>query len=278
MHEKCEYNNYTELTAQEVKERLLFVLTKVADYCESQGIHYFLTGGTLLGAVRHRGFIPWDDDVDIAMFRKDYERFIAEFTDPTGAVNVVSRHSKNSYRYAFAKAVDTSTILVEGNAEKFPLGVYVDIFPIDSLYDDKAQCCKAVRRMKRMQDLYALKYLKTSDKERSFWKTIVLKTCGRFLQLVPDKWILAVMDHANQSTRHNINSVYVANLCGAWGEKEITRRTNFASNVTVTFEGRDYSAPIGYDQFLHDIYNDYMQLPPEEKRNSHHHYKAYALK
>ncbi len=124
-----------EITLEEMKGIELNILKQIHELCISQGFRYFLIGGTLLGAVRHKGFIPWDDDIDIGMPRSDYERFIEYCSSNEVPFKLVCNKTDPNYGYLFAKAVDRNTVLIEENANKdgAELGIYVDIFPIDGL-------------------------------------------------------------------------------------------------------------------------------------------------
>ena len=175
------------LNKEEVRVIMLHILKEIKEYCEKEKITFFLTGGTLLGAVRHKGFIPWDDDIDIAMFRNDYEKFLKEFTSKSGTIEILSPYSSNQYRYAHAKAIDNTTIVIEGEDETFPIGVYVDVFPIDSLSDELQQCKKIMNRQHKWQLLHQLKYLHI-NKKRGWIKNGCLLFLRPVLRLIPDEW------------------------------------------------------------------------------------------
>ena len=253
---------------------MIGILDEIKAFCEVNNIPFFLTGGTLLGAIRHKGFIPWDDDIDIAMLRKDYDRFVHNFESVSGNIKILTRDFDKGYRYTFAKAVDDSTLVIEDNDEKFPIGVYVDVFPIDSLDNNLEKCKKLVRRHHRWQKVYQLKYLHIS-KVRNWKKNALLLLIKPFLRLLPDSFYIKRLQKLKMQFENNTDSKYVANLCGAWGEKEIVSRSVFNSSVSVNFENKTYPAPIGYDELLKNLYKDYMKFPPIDKQISHHNYKAY---
>ena len=123
------------VTPEELKRIQLDLLQKTADFCEQNGLRYFLCGGTLIGAVRHKGYIPWDDDIDIAMPRPDYDRFINTFNKQENYYQVVSRENNHAYSYAFAKVYDNRTILQELHYKGSTFGVYIDILPADGVKD-----------------------------------------------------------------------------------------------------------------------------------------------
>lgn len=271
---RMEISDMRELNQNEAKMIMMEILKDINTYCQREKIKFYLTGGTLLGAVRHKGFIPWDDDIDIAMMRKDYDRFIKEFESKSGKVKILSRHTDEKYRYAFAKAIDVTTLVIEDEDDTFPIGIYVDIFPLDFLGNDLKLCKKIVKRLHRWHLMYQLKYLHI-DKKRDWKKNLLLIFIHPFLKMIPDTIFLSQIEKVADKFSAQSDSMYIANLCGAWGEKEITLRSNFSSSVDLQFEDGIFPAPIGYDAFLRDVYHDYMKLPPIEKQVSHHNYKAY---
>ena len=126
----------------ELRSIQMGILDHVHDYCERHGLRYFLSSGTLIGAVRHKGYIPWDDDIDIYMPRQDYEQFLRNFLDGTGHFRVLAPSpweragGEIPYYYTFAKVVDTRTLMVETETKGFEIGVFMDIFPVDYVTDD----------------------------------------------------------------------------------------------------------------------------------------------
>ena len=265
-----------QITGEELKQIQLNILKEIHSFCVENNLTYFLTGGTLLGAIRHKGFIPWDDDIDVALFRDDYEKFIRTFRSESGHVRIYSRLYDKKCKYIFAKAIDTDTLLVEAGDKSAPLGVFVDVFPIDSVCDDLSLCRKTIKKLQWWGRLRLLRVVRLR-KGRNIVKNMCVFFISPVLRLIPRRFFLDACDKRIRKFEKNSHSVYVANLCGAWGEKEITLRSNFSSTIEVEFEGRKYFAPIGYDAFLHDLYGDYMKLPPIEKQKSHHDFVAYFL-
>lgn len=128
-----------DISVEELKMIQLKILDSIDDFCKKNGIQYFLFSGTLIGAVRHKGYIPWDDDVDICMKRKDYDRFFSEFNQQRrDTLKAISAEIEKNYYLASGKVIDTATVIEEENNCAMPIGVYVDIFPMDNLpADDK---------------------------------------------------------------------------------------------------------------------------------------------
>jgi lipopolysaccharide cholinephosphotransferase len=134
---------------KELREIQMGILDDVHRFCEEQGLRYSLSSGTLIGAVRHQGYIPWDDDIDIYMLRSDYERFLKSYHDQNGHYRVLNPKKEDHYYYTFAKVVDQRTKMVEKETEGYEIGVYIDVFPVDYVPDD----------MKERERIFQLKKL-----------------------------------------------------------------------------------------------------------------------
>lgn len=263
----------------EIKKIELSILVQVDKICREQGLRYWLCGGTLLGAVRHKGFIPWDDDIDIFMPRQDYGKFIEYCNNGKISFNLFSHETVNVYHRLYAKACAANTIVKEFNNNlKLPdTGVWIDIFPIDGLGDSFEEARKVVKSTEFKQNL-----LKAALWRKYFiGKTKSMKyIIGRFLLYFLGKFV------NRKKLIERIERIYIQNdfdkmkfcgvVCGAYGEREIVERKIFDDDADVEFEGHLFKAPIGWDKYLSSIYGDYMQLPPEEKRVRHE-FKAFIM-
>ncbi len=261
-----------ELGLDEIKGLQLEIMDEIHAFCQENGISYFLAGGTLLGAIRHGGFIPWDDDIDIAMPRADYERFLDSFSSQSGRVEIMRADTHKGYCYTHAKAVHTATELVENTRNRCTLGVFIDIFPLDSVSGTKEDGIALVEKTITWKNVLTLKHLKV-NKKRGFLKNAVV-VCGKLLYIISDKWIIK---HINKlaMTRTSEDAEFWCNFSGAWGVRELVSKKDFLNTELHAFENRKYCIPTGYDSYLCTIYGDYMTPPPPEKQKSHHDYKAY---
>ncbi|SDW69793.1 lipopolysaccharide cholinephosphotransferase [Kandleria vitulina] len=264
-----------EILGDDYKQILLGVMDAIDSYCRTHSITYYLVGGTLLGAVRHKGFIPWDDDIDIAMKRSDYERFCLEFnSDRKDNYKVVGLHNMKSYYTSSAKVIDTSTSLLENAFQAVELGAYIDVFPLDYISADnlgKAEqlLCKKTLALK-------VKSVKTMNISSSrSWLKNGLIVASRVLCWSSINKISQDYDRRAKKIAGTSNDAYIANLYGAWGKREISESKYFDSIVELPFEGRLYMAPCGYKMYLQGVYGDYMKLPPKEKQVAHHDFKVY---
>lgn len=253
----------------EIQRLELDILKCVADFCEENKIRYFLAGGTLLGAIRHKGFIPWDDDIDISMPRKDFERFVKMFA-VRGNYKVLDISNCKNYAYPFAKVVDTRTRLLEDTNDFIDceeLGVYIDVFPMDGVEDDLEKAKPDVRKTA----LYA---------HRLGFAVWPRKTVSGIKKLKRIFWILYFLVPGRRwyyrqlslrlSRKDFDQSRCIASSFGARAEKEIIEREAFGAYLYLPFEQYSFRCPVGYDQYLRQMYGAYMQLPPEEDRVAKH--------
>lgn len=252
---------------EELKTIQLDLLQKIADFCEKNGLRYFLCGGTLIGAIRHKGYIPWDDDIDIAMPRPDYDRFVKTFNQPENYYQVVNLETNPKYAYAFAKVYDNRTILNELHYHGNTFGVFVDILPADGVKD--------TAQIRKIMLLHKVLNTKRANYCRRTLSKKIINTFGKLLLLPFSAHQIATwMD--NEARKYAFGSLPKAGLiANPLGVGEMVDKSVFDGDVYREFEGGQYRVPTGYDAWLKSIYGDYMQLPPEEHRVTHHTFEAY---
>ena len=254
------------ITPDELKTIQLDLLRKTADFCEQNGFRYFLCGGTLIGAIRHNGYIPWDDDIDIAMPRPDYDRFVQTFNQPDNYCQVVDLDTDINYPYAFAKVYDNRTILKE-LYYKGEIGVYIDLFPADGV--------KCVNQIRKIMRLHKILHTKRANYYKRTISKKIINTFGKMLLLPFSAHQIATWID-NECRKYAFGSVPKAGLiANPLGVGEMVDKHVFDGDVYQEFEGRLYRVPAGYDAWLRSIYGDYMQLPPVEHRVTHHTFQAW---
>lgn len=263
-----------ELTVSQIKEIQINILKVIAEYCDNNGITYFLGSGTLIGAVRHQGYIPWDDDIDLLMPRPDYEVFIAAFNRDNSTYKVFSNENTSTYCYPFAKVSDQRTLLVEALNVNFEgIGVNVDIFPIDGLPESKKEQVKLFKKITIIKNL--LTYSSTPIRsERKAYKNWIL----RAIKLINANYLVNKLSSLAKSNSYN-NAEEVGMI--VWSSNKsipCVSKGVFETYKLERFEGNEYKIPVGYHQWLTKVYGNYMKLPPEDKRISHHDFKAYLIK
>lgn len=257
------------LNLNELKKIQLEILKYVHEFCIRNEICYFLVYGTLIGAVRHQGYIPWDDDIDICMPRPDYERFLKLFNKSKNRYQVEAFELNDNFPYTFGKVEDLDTTFIEKMGYPFPIGVNIDVFPIDGVDNDRELIKKQIF-LRKLINLKTIIY----SKERNLIKNIVLYV-GKFLLLpVSLKFLVGKMIKNSKKYKYETAEKVCVLAMGTKLNKPIDKKV-FKDGLLVKFEDYQFYIPIGYDVFLKSIFGDYMKLPPEEKRKSHHVFRAY---
>lgn len=265
-----------EIDCCHLRELQMQVMDVVDGFCRRNNIHYFITAGTLIGALRHKGYIPWDDDIDIVMLRDEYEKFIDIFKNFSERYKVYSIETDPNCHYAYAKVYDDNTVFVEGHegVGGKVIGVNVDVFPLDYVTDDYNDAIQLKNQIKPYDNIVTIKHI--AKKDRGLFKNASLFMLKAVCALVPYSWCIKRIDRMARKFEKNTNSRYIVNaVIYAKGEREILEREWFKDSMELPFENRKYLAPIGADQYMRRLFGDYMRLPPEEKRISHHSFKAY---
>ena len=262
------------LTLDEIKQVELQLLLCFDDYCRKHQIRYFLSHGTLLGAVKYKGFIPWDDDVDVLVPREDYDRLMASFMDYNN-IRLVSSERDPRYLFPFAKLCDMSIIKDETGIDNgVQLGLSLDVFPLDAWNPDRTKAEREAWQIQR-----AIKGLTLAKLIKPNASTALKRTAQGVL-------VMASKIHSHQfflnrifkiSCRENQKeSPYLGCKCWCiYGNREIIPAEVFSDTVEVAFEGRKFPAPVGYDTYLRSMYGDYPQDPPADQQKTHHKFRAY---
>lgn len=265
-----------EIKINEQKQIILTMMDEIDKFCREHNIRYCLAYGTLLGQIRHKGFIPWDDDFDIMMPREDYERFVQSFNSKSDIYKVLHHSTDHKYYYPFAKIIDTRTVLKEeGVMTQTDLGVYIDIFPLDFLGNDKNRAFMQIsKKLKKWKTLNTIK-LMDINKKRSFHKQCMVALLKGITKIVPWTYVLNKMNEVAMTYCDVKNPQYSAIIIDMRNIREVVETELFSSNARGEFEGHMYNIPKSYDEILTSWYGDYMTLPPEEERVSPHQYKVY---
>lgn len=257
------------IKTEELKQIQLQIMDDVHSFCMENNIMYVLAYGTLIGAIRHKGFIPWDDDIDIAMPRPDYERFIQLYKNRKNYQ--VFEHSINKrYHFSYAKVADTRTIINEYMYEKQQYGVYIDIFPIDGINQHYNQIIRSLQLIKFINTKRAIISIHT----RKPLKNIILLLGKIILSTTSIEKLLQKL-YKNATLANYNSSDKVGNIVYPTNDKEIIDKKHIEKTIDHEFENRIYKIPQGYDFWLRQLYGDYMKFPPKEQQITHHKFTAY---
>ena len=262
--------NNSNVNLKKLHNTEIEILEEINRICSNNNLSYFMIGGTLLGAVRHKGFIPWDDDLDIAMPRKDYNKFQEICKKQLNDKFILDSYENNKqYWLPIIKIRNKNTIYEEKSQKNYNnnKGIWVDVFPLDNA--DKEISNKLIRKekiIKRLKGMLHIKNLRKIEKEDSILKKILIS----FIKIVPNKFYHFLINK-NRTFNNNKNTDYFVNFGSQYGiKKQIHQKENYLPAVDLEFEGNKYKAPKNYEYVLKKIYGEnYMELPPIEKRITH---------
>lgn len=265
-----------ELSLQEIKQIELDILKVFRSFCVENNIRYFISHGTLLGAIRYKGFIPWDDDLDVLVPREDYDRLLTIFKD-TERYQLIAFEKNPEYAFPYAKLCDMTTRKVEGGYDNgVELGLDIDVFPLDTWDNNLEKAKQEVKCQKwnrRCLNLSKRQKPDSLNPAKRFVKGILMALCKvRGSAYYVEKIIKVANKPEQKGSRYMGGKAW-----NVYGERDILPAEVFAEAIELEFEGEKFFAPVGYDTFLTSLYGDYLPEPPVEKRKTHHRFKAYKL-
>ena len=264
-----------EMTVKDVQKLSLDILKDVHEFCTNNGIKYSLSGGTLLGAIRHDGFIPWDDDIDIQMPRPDYNKFVRSYYSSNGyKVFSCEVDGFEKTRLRLAKVCDVEKSIVDLGPLKWTnetIGVGIDIEPCDGAPDNIKEAEKFIKRLinlSRKKNCYAAKYISWREitKYKSMSKRFKFSISKILSPLFTDKWWLKYMAHQSKYD-YSSSDFFIASP--HYGMREWQPKKNMENFELHKFEDSEFYIMSGWDANLKSLYGDYMKLPPEDKRVTH---------
>lgn len=244
------------------------ILDYIVSICNSNKLRYFLAGGTLLGAIRHEGLIPWDDDIDIAMPRRDYEKIIRILKKNSAnfKYQLCSIGTNRKYEHPFIKVYDNRTVMQEQHSynKQLGYGVYIDIFPIDGLGSSyrRAKIILSISQKVSSVISNSVEGIRKEDsffqKLKKIFKLVIFNKYSRSLCFSAYEYLIGLMNYET--------SLYIASTYGLRGREELIEKKYFEGQTLVNFEKEKYSAPIGYKKYLEQMYGNYMKLPKMSER------------
>lgn len=273
-NEEFTYNreNYEDLGLRDAQMLMVDILREVHKLCEKHGLKYFLDAGTLLGAVRHKGFIPWDDDVDIGMLREDYNRFLEIAKKELPKHLFLQTFETDKYYDVYpvpCKIRYNDTIFLEGDRKednyKMNNGVYIDVFPYDSL--PKHRITYKIQRTLSYNILKSFKRIRDIPEKLSLKNRVTYSFYRLMVKMFPNKRRLKFFEFLIKW--NDINSEYMAYGLDTYWSEYVYKKSDYFDLVKLEFEGIHLYAPKNYDTILTQLYGDYMTLPKKEHRVWH---------
>lgn len=269
-----------ELTIKETQQISLEILHTVAEICEEQQIRYALIYGTLIGAVRHHGYIPWDDDVDIMMPRPDYERFLEymkQHVNNYPNLRVFNREECPEYPYMITRISDDRYRIRMENEKPFGMGVFIDIYPYDGLGMTKKEAVSYGLKGDRLSSLcyQATRQHFAFETTKSRLRKVIKYPVYLVSRLIGKDFFQNRLQKLAGIKDYDRSEYVGCVIWLSWGEKDIFPRSWFDETIRMPFDKYEFRVPKEYDRVLRHEYGDYMQLPPEKDRVGHHCSKVY---
>lgn len=251
----------------------LILLAEIKRICEKHNIRYFAIAGTLLGAVRHTGFIPWDDDMDIGMLRSDYERFLTVAEQELDSRMFLQNFTTDEqYALPFTKLMLKGTLFEERsavgtNAKKC---IYVDVFPLDNAPDSEQERAAQDKKTYLLRRLLLAKLGYKVYEAHETKKKLVYTALRLLTVFIPRKTLVGAIE--KEIKKYNgVPTENIVNIGGAYGyKKEMLKKSWFDTTAELPFEDTSIAAPGAYKEYLTYFYGDYMTPPPENKRGDRH--------
>lgn len=267
------------MSMKEIQSVSLEILKKIADICDQEGLKYSLAWGTLIGAVRHKGYIPWDDDVDIQMPRPDYERLKDYFNKNADALYPLRLfdNSVSGYPYMLARVSNDDYVIDTINEKPCGMGIFVDIYILDGTgdtYEDAWNYASKTCKYPRLIFLSTRKYYHFGT-TKGFFKRLFKVFVFIYAKIMGKEYferkLLSIISQKPYDQKDYVG-------CVSWCERPkyaVIKKSEFEDMIDFQFENYKFKGPREYDKYLRIWYGDYMQLPPEKERIYHHLYKAY---
>lgn len=272
------------INLEELKAIQCDILYKVHSFCVQNDIHYSLAYGTLLGAVRHKGYIPWDDDIDIMMLRPDYDKFISTFSGAYPELTICAPEIDLNYYAPYANVWDNRTKLKERTDVEYKydihrgmdIGVKIDVFPIDAVPNGSKKYVEIkykVLQLLRSSFNYIVDDGGTREKRVLYKAVKALIFC--IAHLLGYKTIQRLIMIFSKS--YNFSHAQRVDLLVFDYKKRDFPKSSFDNLIDVPFEQYYFKSIGQYDEFLKASYGDYLKLPPKEQQIAHHYFEAYWI-
>lgn len=274
------YNHMKEeLNIEQIHKATLGIIEKLIEICDKIKVNYYVAYGSLIGVVRHKGFIPWDDDFDVVMLRDDYEKFCdycIKNEDKIRPFKLLSRKCEKKYPYNIARLNNMNYKAVYDNVQGYESGIFIDIYPLDGAGSDVDEVQKKIKKKKSNLfriTLWSIDDHYTKSTYNKWYRSIIKYFVRGYSKIRGAKYFLDKMENFKNLYDIN-NSRFIAEMTWDSG-LTLYEKSWFEEYTYMDFENLKVKVPIGYDDFLRCHYGDYMKLPPKEEQVPHHEYRVY---
>lgn len=260
---------YRKMELKELQSLVLQTMMDIHQFCEKNKIDYYIIAGTVLGAIRHNGFVPWDDDIDIAMTRDNYDKFKSLF----GKDKIMNCYFLQDYLTDKDFGLALMRVCIPNTLLDWPAqnhlrnckNAYIDIFPLDVVPTNARQQARQANMIKQLNLLCNLKLYRVSNKSNIVNYTLKTVMHG-LLFFVPIKWLVKLKLRIMRKYE-NENSPYLCSMQSHYSySKQKMLKTIYGKPTLIPFEDTFFYGPEKTDEYLSQLYGDYMRLPPVEKR------------
>lgn len=254
-----------QINHQESMEYALGILKRFDRLCQDNGLRYSVAYGTMIGCIRHKGFIPWDDDIDVMMPRADYEKLL-QLQFHEGPYELRHYRYTDGYYYPFAKMIDNRTLLKEVNRCEQSMGIFIDVFPFDFLPDGYVYTDNSLKTMKKHWDdmLKIGMSLKNPNAQTKIHRRI--GRCFYYCMVHPFRKQLLALKEGKYLKAQKTDSDLTFCQFSSFKKGSFITENEWKNIIRMPFEDTEVCVLAAYDRILKGVYGDYMQLPPEEKR------------
>lgn len=259
-----------KLSLDEIKKIELNILLELKKATDANGLRFFISGGSLLGAIRHKGFIPWDDDIDVCMPRPDYEKLCRLYREGKVFPDYIELQCYENHTgdFPFIKLLDSRTEIEEKYVAGMLKSLWIDILPVDGFPEDEAEVIRIQKKAVNYRKGLMLKFAKVGEGKNAF-KKLLKPLVILALKPFSPAWFNKRLKKEIASYPYETSKYVGVYTWGLYGLGERMLKSEFEKTVPVTFEGYEFNTFSCWHEYLSGLYGNYMELPPVEKRQTH---------